>query len=399
MKYMFGFKKKINKPEAQKISARIIVIPESFYGAKDPVVHYKQAKEIGVNVSPEKKWHPRFAWRERLSFEFLRKNWIKYAGMGFLFLVAIGLISWYYLNQAGFFAPAVVAPSTEKISASSESIAEEANTNQTTSTALSEDNIATTTPEIIVPTTTPALQERTLEFPQIFLTNSADVDNDSLTDMEEEIFGVDSGAWDTDGDGYYDGQEVFNLYNPKGIAPMKIVDSGLVQEYVNPNWQYRVYFPVSWQVGTVDTEANQALFSALTGDFVEIDVFTKEENETFTDWFARKAVGQKYSDLQVFTNRFKEDGYKRADDLVAYFTADKRVYVLSYHPGATGFIPYRHVMQMMAQSFRPNKTSVDIPPQTVLPPPPAFDTSTASSPSAPAEISTPTTAPEFVIGQ
>lgn len=376
---MFGFKRKKDKLEEKKSSANIRVIPAPFYGAKDPVVHFKQTEETEGKSLPGKEWHPRLAFVEGMNFEFLRKRWIKYVGIGIFFVVAVGLISWYYLNQAGFFAPEVVVPSSEKTDVFSESEAEGANTTQATSEILSDDNVATTTLEIVEPTTTSYLQERPLEFPPIFLTNSADVDNDSLTDMEEEVFGTDSGRWDTDGDGYYDGQEVFNLYNPKGIAPMKIIDSGIVQEYVNPVWQYRVYYPIGWQIGAVDPQSNQVLFSALSGDFVEIDKFMKEYDETFADWFARKAIGQKYSDLETFSNRFKEDGYKRADDLVDYFVAGQNVFVLSYHPGATGFIPYRHVMEMMVQSFRSNKTLIEIPPQAILPSTPVFDTSAATS--------------------
>ena len=43
-----------------------------------------------------------------------------------------------------------------------------------------------------------------------------DSDNDSLTDFMEEIYGTDKNNPDTDGDGYLDGQEVQNGYNPKG---------------------------------------------------------------------------------------------------------------------------------------------------------------------------------------
>ncbi|HPL95271.1 MAG TPA: hypothetical protein PLF15_00615 [bacterium] len=48
-----------------------------------------------------------------------------------------------------------------------------------------------------------------------------DSDNDSLTDIEEEIFGTDLNNPDSDGDGYLDGEEVLNGYNPMG--PGKLI--------------------------------------------------------------------------------------------------------------------------------------------------------------------------------
>ena len=233
---------------------------------------------------------------------------------------------------------------------------------------------ATSTEQIVqeeVSTTTTVLNKQfVVDFPPLFLTDSADLDTDSLTDMEEEIFDTDSGIWDTDGDGYYDGQEVFNLYNPKGAAPMRIIDSGLVLEYVNPIRQYRTYYPASWQVGSVDSSASHVLLSAATGDFISVSAFTKGEKETFEDWFAREAEGQQYADLKKFVNRFQEEGLKRKDDLVAYFMSGNDIYILSYHPGTSGFVPFRHLVQMLYQSFRPSKTAVEIPLQPVLPPEP-----------------------------
>mgnify|MGYP001598322476 FL=1 len=206
-----------------------------------------------------------------------------------------------------------------------------------------------------------------MEFPNVQLLDSADLDSDSLTDVEEETFGIDPSKWDTDGDGYYDGQEAFNLYNPQGIAPMKIIDSGLVKEYINPTWQYRLYYPAQWALGTVEAEANHVLFSALSGDFVEVVAEKMNASETFADWFARKAVGQQFSDLQEFTNRFQENGWKRSDDLAAYFVREDNVFVLIYHPGNLDTIPYRHIMKMIMQSFRPAKTVVTIPEQLSVP--------------------------------
>jgi hypothetical protein len=38
---------------------------------------------------------------------------------------------------------------------------------------------------------------------------------------------------------------------------VKIIDSGLITEYTNPIWQYRIYYPAGWQVGEVDKDINK----------------------------------------------------------------------------------------------------------------------------------------------
>jgi len=47
-------------------------------------------------------------------------------------------------------------------------------------------------------------------------TSAKDTDNDGLTDTLELIYGTDINNPDTDGDGYLDGQEIQNGFNPKG---------------------------------------------------------------------------------------------------------------------------------------------------------------------------------------
>lgn len=344
----------------------IHVMPDDFYGGKDPVVHYVKTEKTVENGQVLKTNAPVKQSAASLAHgvsqmqlpSFLHSKKFKIITVVVGSLVVIGLISWYYINQAK---PKVVQPiiPKETVTPVSEVIEPAV-----------EEVIEPVVPEVVPTTTEPIIEPEKkvgLEFPSILLADGPDLDSDSLTDLEEEMFGTDSGVWDTDSDGYYDGLEVFNLYNPKGIAPMKIIDSGLVKEYVNPVWSYRVYYPVGWAVASVDEKSSQVLFSALSGDYIEIWSEDLQAGEGFTDWFARQAKDQLYSDLQTFTNRFKEDGWKRKDDLVAYFVANSKVYVLVYHPGVTGDISFRHVFVVMEQSFRPSKTTVVIPEQEILP--------------------------------
>lgn len=355
------WRKKEQKQE--ELSAGIKVIPEEFYGAKDPVVHYKGVIMKGAPPAPvQSKENAGQATHgvSRLSApRWLKSKKVKIILIIIFFVLVVAGISWYYIEQAAR-AKKLKNPITPVVT---QEPAKEI--------VQPEEIVPTSTVEIIAPVeeiiVAPTSTEPTLEFPNVQMLDSADLDSDSLTDMEEEMFGIDPGKWDTDGDGYYDGQETFNLYNPQGIAPMKIIDSGLVKEYVNPTWQYRLYYPAQWALGTVEAEANHVLFSALSGDFIEVVAEKMNVGETFTDWFARKAIGEQFSDLQEFTNRFQENCWKRNDDMVAYFVRDNSVFVLIYHPGGLDTIPYRHVMQIVEQSFRPAKTTAAIPEQPIIP--------------------------------
>ena len=386
---MFGFgKKKIQKSE--KFTSEIKVIPDEFYGAKDPVINY------GTNKN---KFEQRKQSASASDFDgggfwsrIIKNKKILYTLVVVIFIGIIAIISWYYINQAN----KQLAPQVDNVpvennlnlpaeEAEADVIAnptEEAVENIPEENEPVETDILTV--ENIVEEDLPVVEEQPKqiywEFPSIFLVDSSDVDNDDLTDAEEEVFNTDSGTWDTDTDGYYDGQEVSNLYNPTGLAPVKLIDAGLIQEYVNPTWQYRVYYPLQWLMGEVDSLSNQVLFSSAPGDFVEIAVLEKDSAVTFATWFGANAKGQNFSDLQKFTNRFQEEGWKRKDNLVAYFVNNNKVYVLVYNSASGGPVLYRHVIQMMMQSFRPNKTLVTIPDQVALPAFPDFTNQTAEIP-------------------
>ncbi len=370
----FGKKQKKTLVQ-EKISAHIQVIPEIFYGGRDPEIRFSQSRGDNKKNPPKISW-PKSSGVSSKIGSFFANKWVRYLGLALFFLLAITVITLYYLQQAG-----IISLFTNKDSQILEETTPAPLTQEQVPVVATEpepvEEVSTTTvSEILEEVVTTTVFTPVLQFPQIFLTDSADNDNDSLTDIEEEVFGTDPGVWDTDGDGYYDGQEVLNLYNPLGTAPMKIIDSGVVQEYINPVWQYRFYYPVNWQVGTVDPTGNQVLVSAVTGDFIEVLAFKKLNSESFQDWFAVNVQGQNFMELGSFTNRFQENGYRRQDNLVMYFDDGNNIFVLIYHPGTTGFISFRHVMTMLGASFRPNKTLVEIPEQVILPATPDFTTVT-----------------------
>ncbi|MBD3310879.1 MAG: hypothetical protein GF349_00045 [Candidatus Magasanikbacteria bacterium] len=398
---MLGSKKTESNDKNKGNTYNIKTIPDIFYGGADPEIYHekspvaeKKLKKKSEPASLEKK-----VPTENIKEKQIQKKQtptpqttkIPKPGPGkksnlklvllFAVIIIIGIVAivLYYLYSSGFIGG---QSETETETTPAETV-EETTEEETEAEEEEEEEVieATSTQSVAeeVPTTTPSLEVQALSFPQSTYTDSSDSDEDSLSDMEEEVFNTEISVWDTDEDGYYDGQEVFNLYSPIGFAPTKLIDSGLVREYVNPRWQYRLYYPSVWQVGVVDNEYEQVLFSAFTGDYVEVRVIQKLATENFRAWFGRNAEGQNFSDLIEFENRFQEDGYRRDDDLVAYFETDNYVFVIIYQPGTTATAPYRHIMQMIMQSFRPSDTDIEIPEQVQIIPQPEVTTTTTST--------------------
>lgn len=371
---MFGKKKKIPAEDVAKeslaASTHVQTIPDAFYGGADPLIYHPDAKvpekkgEETIIKTPVKPpivstspagTQPVATKTAKKGNIPPKKKWPFYVGVGVFFLVAILGISWYYLRPQ--------IPPTEK-----KSDDKKFPVIVTTTTEIKElPTVATSTPTSTSTEVPMADTKAAFNFPRLFLTSAVDLDNDHLTDIEEEIYRTDSGTWDTDIDGYYDGQEVVNLYNPAGTAPEKIIDSGLVREYVHPAFGYRLYYPGSWEADAVDSASQEVLLSAITGDYISVHTFPRTAADTFESWFAQSATGQNYSDLVPASNRFKVDFWKRKDGLVSYFMTSDAFFVFIYHPGQTETVLYPTVMDMTLQSFRPKATTTDLPVQPVLP--------------------------------
>lgn len=404
------FGKKKNKSENQNAAdqadgeLRITTIPESFYGGNDPVIYSGlsrgtsvHAKETpaGMPKTPPQSPQPlpvvppvlpikkpplppsHSAGMAKQMPPVAKKNTTRLIllivlGLAILSLVGVGI--WYVFFQDTAPTPAsapIVVPTTSQpvipiISTPTSTVSE---------------NQPPEIPEASVPTTTVSIL-----FPSVLLADTADTDKDTLTDLEEILFQTGIETWDSDEDGYFDGQEIVNLYNPTGFAPVKLIDSGLIDEYVNPVWGYRIYYPNGWEAGAVDPNATHVLFSAISGDYVAVHVVDIPPTMTFQTWFATYAKGEQFLSLVPFENRFQESGYRRKDRLVAYVVVDTHVFVMVYHPGISGSVPFRSTVDMMMQSFRPHRSEQTLPSQPLLPTPPQF-----ASSSAPQESTTTTT--------
>lgn len=355
----FGQKKKsiMPEPEAQ---GRVQTIPDVFYGGNDPDVYRRasgaNSSEASVKVIAQA---PKPVANTPAVTQANHRGLV-FGVVGVLFVAAVGGIAWYY--TAGLRNQPVVSltPSTTVTTIVTNTLVEVIDIPVVTTT------IETVSSTIAAPTST-LIAGGPLEFAPLNPLDTIDFDRDLLTDAEEEIFGTDPASWDTEKDGYYDGQEVFNLYNPIGMAPVRLIDSGTVLEYANPVFGYSLYYPKGWTVATVDTENRQVVITAPNGDYIEVRALAKTTGEDFNTWFARTIKDQNVTDLLQATNRFEVQGWKRRDDLVAYFMGANDGFVVLFHPLSSGPVAYRHIMQMVAQSFRSGRINATLPDQPILP--------------------------------
>ncbi len=369
---MFGSEKKQQEEEVSDIAVE--TIPTDFYGGANPIIQFKKTvKEVKIDsASP-------LTTRERAMFHkattagageslhpahlLSNKRFVVVSAAGIFVVCAIGG-AWYYTAQykqeqqnklLSQVQPGPVVSTPDPVS------------------------VAPVVPVIPESTPTPPSStpksDSSIDFPSELLAMGPDLDKDGLTDSEEEIFKTDPGVPDTDGDSYSDSHEVYYLYNPSGIAPQKLIDAGQVADFVNPVYDYRVYYPATWALGNVDQNFQSVLFSTITGEYIESSVFDLLPGETFEGWFARSAAGQRFDQLESFYSVFKERGVRRKDKLVYYFTDSKRVYLFIYHTTQNTVANFPNIITMMARSFRLAGNTVEIP----LPPALADSTTLSES--------------------
>ena len=361
----FGDKKQNQNKAATGPAVEATVIPEEFYGGANPVVKFRETEKI-ISLTPVT---PTAQIKAKSANLFSNRKILILGGLILfvIFMAGGGLYYWWQARQA---AVQPAAPIASEVVIPTTPIAEEI-TPTTTPLVPSEEATSTTSTTEIPPQL--VNNESLIEFPSRLLGESMDFDNDQISDAAEEIFKTDPANPDTDGDKYPDGHEVYYLYNPAGFEPQKLIDSGLVKEFDNPTFGYAVYYPADWAVGSADKESRLTLFSAITGENIEVSVFDFKPGETFAEWFGRMAPKEKLSDLVDFVSVFKAKGKKRNDGLVYYFPEGQRLYALIYHPSDSQVINFKIVLEMMARSFRPpveaEATAGEnnaIPPQPVL---------------------------------
>lgn len=178
-----------------------------------------------------------------------------------------------------------------------------------------------------------------------------DSDSDGISDVEERVYGTDVNAPDSDGDGFLDGNEVFHLYNPAAVAPVSLVDSGLVNE-IRASSGWRILVPKAWVSSLVPPDGAKATIRTGTGETFEISLLDNPENLTLRDWYAKNEQQTNTpSAIRSIVTKGGLEGILGADRLSTFFAWDGKVFVIRYVLGEQAFINYRTSYEMMLNSL------------------------------------------------
>jgi len=185
-------------------------------------------------------------------------------------------------------------------------------------------------------------------------TSSLDSDNDKVTDVEEDLYQTDKRTADTDGDGYLDGDEIINGYNPKVAGGAKLETSGLVNKYTNPVYNYQILYPTSWLARPEDQSLQAVLFITGTEEFMRIAVEDNPNKLDLVSWYMQLSP---QADLNLLEKIKTVKGYDAlvSPDKLTYYILDpnvqNKVYVINYNIDALAQINFLSTFQMMVNSF------------------------------------------------
>lgn len=227
-------------------------------------------------------------------------------------------------------------------------------------------------PPVEATTSTPSIQTITKSFPLGLREYSrfTDTDNDTLTDAEEnEIYKSTFDKPDTDEDGYMDGLEVFNLYNPAGFKPVKLVETENITTYNNTVFGYTVLAPKVFVQGNVDADGKEVFFTANTGENFVITVRPNREKIPLKNWYETNAPQVIGEEVREIVTKQGLKGLLSPDQLAVYIAREDVVYEIRYDLGLQTQARYLQTFIMMQNSFAFTTVPQFVPQDTPFAPP------------------------------
>lgn len=182
-------------------------------------------------------------------------------------------------------------------------------------------------------------------------TSGMDTDSDGLSNLEERtIYGTNSNLSNTDGDSFVDLNEVLNLFDPATPAPSLLKDNLGVTVYQDSDSTFEIFRPTSWSIRTGDDGG--VMFSASTGEFIQMLIEDIEEGQNLDDWYFDLAPDVSSSEIESITTRQGYDEILSPNRMTAFVHAGDKVFVISYNLNDQLEIQYRVTFEMMVNSFR-----------------------------------------------
>jgi hypothetical protein len=189
--------------------------------------------------------------------------------------------------------------------------------------------------------------------PLLGYTVGADSDSDGLTNVEETLYGTDPNVADTDKDGYSDGSELINLYDPTKAGGATLANSKLIKIYSNPKYDYSIFYPAKWTVNSTGTDT---IFQSSGEENIKVSV---DSNPAKVSLYEFVLTQNPTADLTTYTKTKTKGGFDEliSPDKLTYFVTIEnkldKVFVITYTLGADKVANYLSTLQMMVNSFNP----------------------------------------------
>jgi len=178
-----------------------------------------------------------------------------------------------------------------------------------------------------------------------------DSDKDNLTTLEEGLYGSQINKADTDSDGYLDGDEVKNGYDP-GSTSLTLLASNLVSEYSNNDYNYSLIYPTDW-IFTPAESGRKIVFNTRAGSLMEVSIVDNPNQLNLSNLYQNRVRDSAAGDLIEisFGNFTGVKDASRLTYLISLAGKTSIAYEILYKPGSRTTLDFITTFEMMVNSF------------------------------------------------
>jgi hypothetical protein len=179
------------------------------------------------------------------------------------------------------------------------------------------------------------------------------VDGDLLTAAEELIYLTNPQKEDTDKDGFKDGQELMNLYDP--LVPRNLlIDSGLVTVYSDANFDFKIFRPRSWNASVDEAESYKVLFlpDSESGEMIVVEAIPNDGEMTLVQFQQAFYIEEIYRNYTLG----EQPALRTVGGDQVLVLINNNFFVITYETsGLTLTKDFNTTFEMMLNSFEPVK--------------------------------------------
>ncbi|MEO5928077.1 MAG: thrombospondin type 3 repeat-containing protein [Patescibacteria group bacterium] len=275
---------------------------------------------------------------------------VKFIALAFLIIVlvaGIGFAVWYFFIHEKPVETGIITPTSTN---SPVVIAQDEPVIETPPALPPEPGTNTPPPNIPPPqsinTSTPATQQP----PTIQIAEAADSDADGVSDPEEATLGTGATMPDSDGDGFTDGSELQNGYDP-AATNLSIAGSPRYHN-VSISSTLGVYVPAAWSVTSDPTASGRSVIVTGTPTSFIVEIGSRPVGTAFADWLNANDPSADASAMRSFTTRAGYAAHMTFDRLHSYIEVPGSMVVITYSAGSASSYDFRAIYDYIVQTMR-----------------------------------------------